>query len=539
MIKTTFKCLVIILATTVLTNCTSVEKYNKIISEPIAVEKLQKDINFTQKKLEKYYPNLYGYISKEKLNGQFDSIRLVVNRPMTSKEFYMLISPVIASVRQGHMSTSPALKVLPKKEAKRLIKAGDGPMSQFTYEWYKDKLYILKNKSKNKNIKVGAEVVSINAITPQSIYAKYRRTFTSDGFNTSFIRKIFSRKYNTFMLNEIGINDSLTFQFKQKDSVFTQIVGRYKKDDKTKQSNTTKLADSTKITNDSTEVVAKTPIDKTKAKAERKKKRIYGYDETTKEYAKSFRIVKENPTVGVLRIRNFTEGNYTRVYDEVFDSIAKSKIETLIIDIRDNPGGRVADVVNLYSYLTDKPFTILQPAGVTSKTSLWKTGVFRQIPKIAYPIVGAVYPIYMGFSYFRTTKTDNGAYQYRLLGSKPRPNDPLHFSGKIYVLINGGCFSAACILSSSLKSNPNVTFVGEETGGAYNGTVAGIMPLVRLPSSKIMLRLGLMDIRTINQTEQQGRGIFPDKEIIPTIEDKVNNKDPEMDWVLEQLKKAK
>ena len=82
-------------------SCTSVENYNQTISQPIPVEKLQEDINYTQHKLEKLYPNLYGYIPKAQLNAKFDSIRLVVNKPMTSKEFYFVISPLIAAVRQG------------------------------------------------------------------------------------------------------------------------------------------------------------------------------------------------------------------------------------------------------------------------------------------------------------------------------------------------------------------------------------------------------------------------------------------------------
>ncbi len=49
--------------------------------------------------------------------------------------------------------------------------------------------------------------------------------------------------------------------------------------------------------------------------------------------------------------------------------------------------------------------------------------------------------------------------------------------------------------------------------------------------------MGLFDIQTISQTKVEGRGIFPDKEIIPTIEDKVTKKDPELEWILSDLKK--
>ena len=91
-------------------NCTSVEKYNYKLEQPIAIEKLQKDVDYAQHKLEKLHPSLYKYISKEKLDGKFDSVRRVIYRPMTSKEFFFLISPAIASVHQGHMIVSPVFK---------------------------------------------------------------------------------------------------------------------------------------------------------------------------------------------------------------------------------------------------------------------------------------------------------------------------------------------------------------------------------------------------------------------------------------------
>jgi glycine betaine/choline ABC-type transport system substrate-binding protein len=47
--------------------------------------------------------------------------------------------------------------------------------------------------------------------------------------------------------------------------------------------------------------------------------------------------------------------------------------------------------------------------------------------------------------------------------------------------------------------------------------------------------LGLIDIQSVNQSGQDGRGIFPNVEIKPTIQDKVEKKDPEMEWVMKQL----
>jgi hypothetical protein len=41
------------------------------------------------------------------------------------------------------------------------------------------------------------------------------------------------------------------------------------------------------------------------------------------------------------------------------------------------------------------------------------------------------------------------------------------------------------------------------------------MPVVELPHSELKIRIGLMMMAPHHKTEIKGRGIFPDKEIIP------------------------
>lgn len=498
--------------------CTSVAEYNQKIDTPIAKEKLLSDVNYVQHKLEKLHPNLYSYISESQLNNKFDSIRLAIDKPLTSKEFFFLLSPVVASVHQGHMYLSPPFKKMENKELTRLTKLGAGPLSQFDLEWINFKLYVLKNKSNLKGINPGAEVISINQVSPQNIYNKYRNTYTSDGYNTTYISRGFSKRFSTYFTNEMGINDSLAYVFKQNDSLISCVIHRQILEKKGKV--LTKLTVASKLK----------PV-----KEDKKKQRIYGYDAISKTYSKNLSFVSKDSSIAVLKVKDFSKGNFRKGYKDIFSNLKQKEIKTLILDLRNNPGGRVAEAVELYSYLTDKDFVMLQNAIVTSKTSLWKLGLFNKIPKILYPFAATFYPFYMGFSTLRTSKNKQGVYTYSLVGSKKRNYKINHFSGKVYVIINGGSFSASCLLAASLKSNSNITFVGEETGGGFNSTVAGLLPVVTLPNSKLPLRMGLMDIRTTNQTEIIGHGIYPDKEIIPTLYDKLENKDPEMDWIIKDI----
>ena len=121
-------------------------------------------------------------------------------------------------------------------------------------------------------------------------------------------------------------------------------------------------------------------------------------------------------------------------------------------------------------------------------------------------------PLYYSYIFFKVHKNADGNYYYRS-NTKPEKKDENAFGGKLYVMINGGSFSASSIISSNLKGSKRATFVGEETGGAYNGCVAGQMPMIKLPYSKIQMRVGLVAIKPFYSSELDGRGIFPDKEI--------------------------
>ncbi len=513
-----------------LSYCTSVQKHNAFLNQNISVEKQLEDIDFLKKKIKKIQPSLYLYISKEDLDKKFDSLRKTVDKPLTPNVFYLKISPLLAAIRQGHSSMDFLRLRFTKKQRKELEKKGIGPVSQLQYKWLNGKLVVLKNNSKNTGIKPGSEVVSIDTILPQNLFKKYRPTYTSDGFNQSFIPIVFEWRFSSYMFQEIGLRDSLNFKFKFKDSIYTQYIKR-KAPKKEKKGEIKKDAIAKKAVKDSL-VKKLTPAElklaKVKKKSEEKFKRNYGYDATTKTYAKTLTFTTADSTTAHFKIKNFTQGKYKTIYKEVFALLDKKKTKNLILDLRNNPGGRLDEIHNLYSYLTaDSTYQLIEDFKVVSKGSL----LHIDVPKIVYPFAIPLYPVLATVAYLKTTKDANGDYRIKTKESKSKPHNPNYFKGKIYVLINGGSFSAPCILSSKLKENKNITFVGQETGGAFNGTVAGMSSSAILPNSKLPIKLWIMDVIPTYKTPILGRGIFPDIEIIPTLEDLIFKKDPELDWV--------
>ena len=60
---------------------------------------------------------------------------------------------------------------------------------------------------------------------------------------------------------------------------------------------------------------------------------------------------------------------------------------------------------------------------------------------------------------------------------------------------------------------------------------------VKLPNSKVALNFGLIQIQTPYQVMENGYGIKPDVEIVPTKFDRLKGLDPELEWILTELKK--
>ena len=103
------------------------------------------------------------------------------------------------------------------------------------------------------------------------------------------------------------------------------------------------------------------------------------------------------------------------------------------------------------------------------------------------------------------------------------------------MLINGNSFSASSLVSTHLKATKRATFVGQETGGAYNGTVAGLFNDYELPNSKVRIRMGMLQVEAPYKIEPDGYGVKPDVEIMPTVSDLENDIDPHIEWVLKDI----
>lgn len=168
-----------------------------------------------------------------------------------------------------------------------------------------------------------------------------------------------------------------------------------------------------------------------------------------------------NP-IGYLKIIEFTPLTADKV-QQALDSFKKEKISSLIIDLRNNPGGLLTSV----SEVADK-FIDNGPIVSTKSRIAFENSVFTASPR-------------------KTTFT------------KGTP---------IIVLINKGSASASEILSGALKDNHLAYLVGQRTYG--KGSVQQVLPLSATDGVKITMAR----YYTPSDTNIDKIGIPPDREIL-------------------------
>lgn len=429
-----------------LVSCGSVEKYNKQISELHTVSELHEDIDKTYIRLKRAHPRLYQYISKEQLDFKFDSLKQSINTPISSKEFYTKIAPVIKTIGQGHIGVAPPTLKRTKAERKAYRDKKFG-FNSLGFESVENRLYVIRAKDKD-TLLIGAEVLKVEDETPGELIESYNRNIASDGYNTTLFDRIIGSRFTKYYRRDKGFLDSLQVTFQKRDSVFIKMF-RWEDTMAKKDSLSAATKDS----------LSKVPVKLSKEvirfkkdsiKSLRKYRKIHGYDFENDVYNRNLSFIGKDSAVAYMQIRSFTIGNFKKFCEQAFTTIDSLKTKSLIIDLRDNTGGRVKEINELYGYLTNKEYIMYNPSEVTGRTPLMKmamsntsSGFLKGLAIVFSPVIGV-------FSQFKTTKRD-GVLYYNLNGVKPLKPKEKNFTGKLYVLINGSSFSASSLLSTNLK----------------------------------------------------------------------------------------
>ncbi|MDN5424121.1 MAG: S41 family peptidase, partial [Chryseobacterium sp.] len=502
----------IILLAAALSSCASIRRHNEQRASCIEPDKLKEDVDYAYSKLQKMHPQLYWYISKQDLDHKFDSLKQTINQPLTPLQFYFKLQPVIADIREGHLS----LRIPRKKFSKREIKTLEnkkGLFSRFEYYVKDDHLYITENKDSIENIQPGTEVLSINTVSVSEYLKKYRALISSDGYNTTFQSYFLKDVFFNFYTAENGFKDTATIETLYKG-----------------QKNTYTLHRESKSRND---------LDQDKQQEKRTpEKKVNDYVASSNSYNRNFKFLDKDSTTAYIKVKSFSRDYSDKFYKETFEKIKKAGSKYLIIDVRNNYGGSLYEINNLYSYLAPQPYVLIKPSQLTSRLTPLKTNYFRKSNAFQYAFKSLAYPTYVFAQTFSTYKKDGKVF-YKMKADKPTKPNKDAFNGKVFVLINGGSFSASSIITAKLKYDQRAVLVGEETGGANDGTVAGFYSYQKLPHSRINLPIGLLLVQPNINFLHTKKGVAPDITITESMQDIIEKRDPQLEWVKQEIEKEK
>jgi len=114
-----------------------------------------------------------------------------------------------------------------------------------------------------------------------------------------------------------------------------------------------------------------------------------------------------------------------------------------------------------------------------------------------------------------------------------QPQGPFVYTKPVVVLINGSTFSAGEFTIEILKQLPQVTAVGDTTGGGSVG--GGDESLYYLPSGK-SISIGFIDIRRYDGLPWEWLGIAPDIRVEQTEADARAGRDRQLEYAIDMLK---
>jgi len=207
--------------------------------------------------------------------------------------------------------------------------------------------------------------------------------------------------------------------------------------------------------------------------------------------------------IGIMTVKTFYndflkggQRHFTSFLDSSFNALNARHIDKLVVDIRSNGGGNDGNATLLVSYFINHPFPYFKSLTSTRR-------VF--------------------------TVADNP-------GLGMQQPDKIQFAGKVVILTNGKTFSAAADFSAFMRSNNRAQFVGEETGGGYEGNTSGPRQEIFLPNTGIEVDVPEnMYVNDVKPAGHPGRGIIPDYIVMPTVDDYIAQRDVQMAFALKLL----
>ncbi len=446
------------------------------VIDELAVADMQADFDILRGALEEAHGGLYRFSTKQELDRHFDAYRRRINHPMTRIAFISLVSETLAAIRDGHMSMQYDEATTAALASARLFPLGvriEG-----------SRLMVISNDTPNDStIHPGMEVVRINDRTATDVLSLILPKLSGDGFIETGKRwrlgRSFARNYWLFV--DQASEFTVTARHDTGPTVTTTLAG-------------VRNADRNGNSNQVNRLMAANLA------------RLDGPEDRV-----SLQFVAD-PDIARLRIRGFGGQRFQALIETAFRTLHDKGTRVLILDLRGNGGGVDEYGALLVSQFTDRPFRYfdrihLQTIDPSFKT--WRPQTYENLRADTEPDPAGGHLV--------TSRGHPGV-------AEQQPAT-VPFQGKVFVLIDGGTFSTAADVTAQLHHLKRAEFVGEETGGTYEGNTSGLNAVVALPHSALRVKIMMYGYWNAVESDGRGRGTQPDYPVERRVADLLSGVD--------------
>ncbi len=452
----------------------------RTLAEVIPTDQLKEDVDFLFKTIEEVHPNMFAYMSEEEFATHRDGLYERIGRPMNRLEFYKEVAPVVAKLRNGHTQVYPFLT-----EFKEHLESG-GKIFAISLRFDGENVILTKNYCHEK-LPVGGAVLEINGMDASQVLGRYATYFAAEcrDVNRSVLEQ--DKLLWSLLWLEHGDRGTLNLKMRSSDSTVREYGLR--------------------------------PVTLEQATTQKAKLGSAG------QKAYTYRFLQE-AGAGLIDIRSFGNmkdlGRFQTFLKESFKEIKEQSVTSLVIDVRQNPGGTSNLAKALLEFLTDEPIREFDEFGIKFSEPYCKAnpGVLDQFKKN-----------------FPEKKLEVGAFVKFSAKEWPRPparENPLRYGGQTFVLIDGGTASASVMFASAVGGLGIGTLIGTETMDTTS--VYGECFNFGLPNSGLQVSVACKYFLFVGGKDD-GRGLVPDHEIEQKPEDVAKGADTVLNFALDLIRK--
>ena len=440
----------------------------------MAPAKLREDLSLLKKILEANHASLYWYTPKDSIDYYFANALNSITDSLDEVAFRNKVAYVISKIRCGH-TTVRFSKAYSKKAVQFRY-----PQFPLSLKAWDDSLVVLSSLVPQDTVfKRGTIITAINGMHNRHLLDTLFQFISTDGYSVNFKSQLVSGSFAAWYKTIMGIDSAYTIAYIDSAGIEREAVIK----------NFNPKIDLSKKEKREVFAPAEKPTRRQLRKASLLEKRSMLIDSLT--------------STASIRLTTFSGGGLKSFFRRSFKTIHHQKIQHLVIDLRENGGGKVRNSILLAQYLADHPFKVGD-----SVVAISRKFTYGHYIKPAW-----AYWLAMNFG---AHKMDDGLIHLRYYETKLfEPRKKNHFKGDVYLIQGGYSFSAATMFLSYLKGQTNITSVGEETGGGYYGNTAMHIPTIVLPNTGIQVSLPMYRL-VMDATRPKGRGFMPDIKIGPS-----------------------